>query len=82
MTDALWRVASCGCCAGIKWGGDYPRECRQCGGEGAVFIRPSGHVALYPGGPWCGMWSRTRYEQATPYRIEPEECGKAARGAL
>jgi len=48
-----WEEIDCGCCNGIEWGGEYPRECRKCKG-GAVYYRhkKSGVYALYPGGPF------------------------------
>ena len=63
--DKKWRVAACGCCNGLEWGGDSPRECTSCGGTGSVWIRPSGHVFLYPGGPALGRWSTQDYAKAT-----------------
>ena len=50
-----WEYIDCGCCAGIEWGGDYPRECRTCGGSGMISLhKPSGRIADYPGGPFRG----------------------------
>ena len=50
-----WIEEDCGCCAGIEWGGEYPRECRDCGGMGVVYVHSkSGARAMYPGGPFCG----------------------------
>lgn len=45
----------CGCCAGLEWGGEQPRECRDCDGNGQVYRYPSGRLALYPGGPLKGQ---------------------------
>lgn len=57
-----WRMVDCGCCAGIKWGGDSPEECRDCGGGGVNFLHvKSGVLADYPGGPLRG---RLRAEDA------------------
>ena len=54
-----WTEDDCGCCNGIEWGGMYPRECRSCGGGGAVFRHiKSGALALYPGGPFVGRLSK------------------------
>lgn len=64
--DNKWRLAPCGCCAGIEWGGDYPQECRTCGGGGFVYIRPSGHVFQYPGGPALGQWTQKDYTNSQP----------------
>ena len=50
-----WEEIDCGCCAGIQWGGDYPRECMDCEGTGRIFRHiKSGALALYPGGPFMG----------------------------
>ena len=50
-----WDITDCGCCAGIQWGGEYPRECEDCGATGRYFRhRKSGVTALYPGGPFTG----------------------------
>jgi hypothetical protein len=50
-----WEFIDCGCCAGIMWGGDYPRECKYCGGSGWICRhKKSGVLAWYPGGPFCG----------------------------
>lgn len=47
-----WMSIDCGCCNGIQWGGDEPRDCNQCGGAGRIARHvESGIVALYPGGP-------------------------------
>jgi hypothetical protein len=54
-----WEYLDCGCCAGIEWGGDCPRECRTCGGAGYLFHhKKSGVLAEYPGGPFMGKSSR------------------------
>ena len=50
-----WLAIDCGCCAGIEWGGEEPRECRDCGGSGRLALHEKSQVlALYPGGPFCG----------------------------
>jgi hypothetical protein len=50
-----WWCIDCGCCNGIQWGGEYPTECRDCGGGGVVFLHEaSGLVAAWPGGPIVG----------------------------
>ena len=50
-----WAVSGCGCCHGLEWGGEEPRECRDCGGSGGVYVHlPTGSVALWPGGPFNG----------------------------
>ena len=50
-----WECVDCGCCAGLEWGGECPRECHRCGGAGeyARHIK-SGALAEYPGGPFIG----------------------------
>jgi hypothetical protein len=50
-----WLRIDCGCCAGLEWGGESPRECRDCGGGGflAKHVK-SGVLADYPGGPLRG----------------------------
>lgn len=50
-----WEHINCGCCAGIKWGGDRPRECTDCDGMGFLWKHiKSGALAQYPGGPFLG----------------------------
>jgi hypothetical protein len=46
-------------------------ECSDCGGDGRLWIRPTGHTFMYPGGPATGMWSVEEYERSTPWE-EPE----------
>ncbi len=49
----IWR--DCGCCAGTEWGGDTPRECSHCLGQGDYYVHvKSGRIAVYPGGPFLG----------------------------
>ena len=51
-----WLKIDCGCCAGIEWGGDYPNECKTCGGNGVIYEHIESKVlAQYPGGPFCGI---------------------------
>ena len=64
--DNLWRILGCGCCAGTQWGGEEPRECRDCGGMGDIFLRPDGTAFQYPGGPIVGKRSVSDYARATP----------------
>lgn len=50
-----WMRIDCGCCNGIQWGGEYPIECRTCGGSGVIFRhKKSGTLAQYPGGKMLG----------------------------
>jgi hypothetical protein len=54
-----WDELDCGCCGGIQWSGDYPKECDRCGGGGTLFRhRKSGALADYPGGPFRGKETR------------------------
>ena len=56
-SDDKWRYIKCDCCAGTMWGGEYPTECSDCEGSGVeAWIRPSGHMFKYPGGPAKGCW--------------------------
>ena len=50
-----WTLIDCGCCNGIEWGGEEPRTCRDCGGNGVLWRSPRGRLALYPGGPFRGI---------------------------
>jgi hypothetical protein len=53
-----WVEEDCGCCGGIRWGGEYPSECRTCCGSGVIFRHiKSGILAHYPGGPFIGSVS-------------------------
>jgi len=78
--DNLWRTMKCHCCNGIKWGGDSPEECDDCKGGGGIYIRPSGHAFLYPGGPALGMWGADEYEKAKPCKAVCSTCGMGAPG--
>lgn len=55
MTTTGWTEVNCGCCNGIAWGGEEPRTCRDCGGNGVLWRSPKGRLALYPGGPFRGV---------------------------
>ena len=76
MTDELprrdenhpgWVWMDCGCCAGIKWGGDYPQECEQCKGSGVRCVHlASKRIAEWPGGPFLG----TSYDKQVAYLAE------------
>ena len=49
-----WDEVDCGCCGGICWGGEYPREGKDCDGRGFIFVhRKTGTRARWPGGPFC-----------------------------
>ena len=48
-----WAEIDCGCCGGIQWGGESPRDCGTCQGNGRYYRHlRSGVLALYPGGPF------------------------------
>ncbi len=60
-----WLEIDCGCCGGIMWGGDYPRECDQCNGGGYLFLhQKSGVLAQWPGGPFLGKMSKNNGDMA------------------
>ena len=61
-----WDKIDCGCCNGIEWGGDYPKECPRCGGVGMLFRHnKSGVIAWYPGGPFCGREEKAAREEGS-----------------
>ena len=67
--DDKWRKTSCSSCYnGMKWSYTYdePIECSDCAGSGSVYIRPTGHCFMWPGGPALGMWSKEEYKKAIP----------------
>ena len=68
--DDKWRVISCVCYAGLRMGRDEPTECTDCNGSARIFIRPSGHLFAWPGGPAVGRTSPQEYERAEVYRLE------------
>ena len=50
-----WVWVNCGCCGGVEWGGEYPRECRECEGSARYAVHlATGTAALWPGGPFNG----------------------------
>lgn len=56
-----WEMIDCGCCDGVEWGGEHPKEYRQCRGGGVLFCHTkSGALAQYPGGPFTGRLPRKR----------------------
>jgi hypothetical protein len=56
-----WVKRDCYCCNGLQWGGDYPRECNNCGGTGITAVHiDSGAIAMWPGGPFLGSHRRDR----------------------
>lgn len=69
--DDRWRIISCPTCGGhgVKWNPESwfgVEECYECGGSGELWIRPKGHLFLYPGGPAIGMWDEKAYAEGTP----------------
>lgn len=53
-----WWRTDCGCCGGIQWGGESPRDCWECKGAGVRWLhKATGTVAEYPGGPLLGRLS-------------------------
>jgi hypothetical protein len=69
--DGRWRVMKCCCIAGMKPGSLPPgEECDHCMGNGLMWIRPTGHTFLYPGGPATGYSGKVQgpldYAQALP----------------
>lgn len=58
-----WLEIDCGCSEGLRWGGEYPRECNRCEGIGAIVWHKKSKVfALYPGGPFKGRGDLTERE--------------------
>lgn len=58
-----WYVVDCGCCHGIQWGGDEPKECDRCGGSGHIWWHKKSKVfAEYPGGKFTGKGDLTPLE--------------------
>jgi hypothetical protein len=59
-----WLDIDCGCCNGIQWGGEDPRECRTCEGTGrwAVHVK-SGLLKLWPGGSIIGSMLDTEVQK-------------------
>ena len=75
-----WRTIQCHGCGGhgvVAVYSYYDFEgadfCDVCGGAGYVFIRPTGHLFLHPGGPACGMGTPTDYQRGTPYAALDEK---------
>jgi hypothetical protein len=65
MMDNKWRIIDCSTCGGHGINHySAPFVCRECGGDGYFYIRPSGHLFAYPGGPGQGMASPRDYAHA------------------
>lgn len=48
-----WLQIDCGCCNGVEWGGEYPKECNLCNGVGVIALHIESEIhAQYPGGPF------------------------------
>ena len=72
MSDG-WAEVDCGCCAGLEWGGESPRECRDCGGRGFLCVhKHTGRIADYPGGPFRGRLSEKEKAKAVEALEEAE----------
>ena len=62
-----WLREDCSCCNGLEWGGEYPRECHDCGGNGFIAVHvESGLVASWPGGPCLGSMGKSVKRPASP----------------
>jgi hypothetical protein len=70
-----WRLAECGSCRGYglvsNCSTGEPQDCRTCEGTGRVWIRPTGHVFQWPGGPALGRWYTEDYDHAIPVEVQP-----------
>lgn len=81
-----WRVTKCGTCRGYGVvsryvGGDFdgPGECPECEGGGTIYLRPTGHAFLYPGGPARGIYSPAEYDAAVPFEHLYQKRGRGLR---
>lgn len=69
--DDKWRKFDCTACNGYgmiwvgdaSWDGTADCSCLN----GWIYIRPTGHTFLYPGGPANGFYGKEYYEKAEPY---------------
>ena len=53
--NRYWYRIDCGCCGGIKWGGQEPIGCNRCNGTGYIYWhKKSKTFAEYPGGKFIG----------------------------
>ena len=69
-----WFRLDCGCCGGLEWGGESPVECRRCKGGGELYLHlPSGVLAQYPGGPFCGVATAEELDAAKSLDTNTEE---------
>lgn len=59
-----WVWIDCGCCNGLRWGGEIPIECNDCDGTGMLCLHiNSGSIGLYPGGPFKGSYPKEYVEK-------------------
>ena len=64
-----WEEMDCGCCTGLEWSREYPRECRTCKGSGVIYRHiNSGALALYPGGHFVGHEGKVENERISSIR--------------
>lgn len=56
-----WRTINCPACSGLGVVSVYsamdfegPGECKECGGSGRLWVLPSDHTFMFPGGPARG----------------------------
>jgi hypothetical protein len=76
-----WRTIQCSHCRGYGVVSHYSaydfegaKDCPDCEGTGQLYIRPTGHLFLYPGGPAKGMWDKKAYGRAKPlFAEEPKD---------
>ena len=69
--DGHWWWIDCGCCNGLEWGGESPRECKDCSNSHLALHVTTGLLALYVGGPFRGRLDRHTIEK------ELSSCGGA-----
>jgi hypothetical protein len=65
---AEWRTTHCSYCSGYGMtarGDGEAQECSECGGDGRLWLLPTGQCFMYPGGPARGSWP-SEYVKATP----------------
>jgi hypothetical protein len=84
-----WEMEDCGCCNGIEWNGNEPRECHDCCGNGIIYHhKKSGVLASYIGGPFVGR--RAKGKASIPqqnvgvllFGDEVKEAGQIQQGGM
>lgn len=77
-----WKTIRCSKCRGYGVVSVYstydfegPGDCRRCGGDGTLFITPTGRLAIYPGGPFVGTTDPKDWETATPLSNTEDKFG-------